>query len=53
LGLKRGEPLQAACRFIEKTGKIAGIGSVEEGKLILEQKKGTFISKQSHHKFSK
>jgi carbamate kinase len=45
--------VEAACRFVEKTGKIAGIGRLEDGKLILEQKAGTFISKQSHHKFSK
>ncbi len=37
--------VEAACRFVEKTGRIAAIGAIEEAEAILEGSAGTRIEK--------
>jgi carbamate kinase len=40
-----GPKVEAACRFVESTGGLAGIGKLEDGKAILAGEKGTLIKK--------
>lgn len=42
-----GPKVEAACRFVEKTGKTAVIGSLDEIALILEGKAGTRVVAQA------
>jgi len=36
--------VEAACRFVERTGRVAAIGAMEEAEAILEGKAGTIVS---------
>ncbi len=40
-----GPKVEAACRFVERTGKKAAIGAVEEAEAILEGAAGTLVEK--------
>lgn len=39
MGLK----VEAACRFVERTGRRAGIGAIEQAEVILEETAGTLV----------
>lgn len=41
-----GPKVDAACRFVERTGRIAGIGAIEEARDILAGRAGTIVTKQ-------
>lgn len=38
--------VQAACKFVQETGRPAGIGSMEDAVSIVRKQKGTFISQE-------
>jgi carbamate kinase len=38
-----GPKVEAACRFAETPGRIAGIGRLEDARAILEGKAGTIV----------
>jgi carbamate kinase len=42
-----GPKVEAACRFVERTGRIAGIGSLADAREIVAGRRGTLIQ-QSH-----
>jgi carbamate kinase len=37
--------VQAACRFVDRTGRVAGIGALEEAQAILDGRTGTIVRK--------
>jgi carbamate kinase len=41
-----GPKVEAACRFVENTGKTAGIGAIEQAQDILAGRTGTNVTKQ-------
>ncbi len=38
-----GPKVEAACRFVDRTGRMAGIGAVEDAEAILERSAGTIV----------
>jgi carbamate kinase len=36
--------VEAACRFAERTGRIAGIGAIDQAEAILAGKAGTIVA---------
>jgi len=42
-----GPKVEAACRFVERTGRIAGIGSIEQAEAILAGNAGTIVAAKS------
>jgi carbamate kinase len=43
-----GPKVEAACRFVDRTGRMAGIGAVEDADAILEGRAGTIVRVGSH-----
>lgn len=43
-----GPKVEAACRFVDRTSRMAGIGAVEEAEEILERGAGTIVRSGSH-----
>jgi carbamate kinase len=39
-----GPKVDACCRFVEATGRMAAIGSLDEAEALLDRKAGTIIS---------
>jgi carbamate kinase len=38
-----GPKVEAACRFVERTGRRAGIGAIDQARAILQEKAGTLV----------
>jgi len=45
-----GPKVEAACRFVEVTGGVAGIGSLDEASAILEGKSGTIVTTNGRYR---
>ncbi|CAL8467155.1 g6691 [Coccomyxa elongata] len=45
-GGSMGPKVQAACKFVQETGRPAGIGSMEDAVSIVRRQKGTLITKE-------
>jgi len=43
-----GPKVEAACRFVEQTAGLAGIGRLEDGLRILERRAGTTVTRWNH-----
>jgi carbamate kinase len=38
-----GPKIEAACRFVERTGRLAAIGAIDQAEAVLEGAAGTIV----------